>query len=90
MQLASILQHQSGHGECYMQITVTMPGADTHIIVQSHDEIYVMIDYFTDVNLANPDDAPMNPNFNAITISKHVYTASEPRWQSTMDMMVKS
>jgi len=39
-----------------MQITVTMPGAEAHIVVQSQDEIYVMIDYFTDVNLANPDD----------------------------------
>jgi hypothetical protein len=39
-----------------MQITVTMPGADAHIVVQSQHEIYVMIDYFTDVNLANPYD----------------------------------
>ena len=30
-----------------------MPGAEDHIIVQSQDEIYVMIDYFTNVTLAN-------------------------------------
>jgi hypothetical protein len=39
-----------------MQITVTMPGAEDYIIVQSQDEIYVMIDYFTYVALANSDD----------------------------------
>jgi len=56
MQLASILPPPSGHRECYMQITVTMPGAEDHIIVQSQDEIYVMIDYLTNVTLANSDN----------------------------------
>jgi hypothetical protein len=42
--------------ECYMQIIVAMPGVEDHIIVQSQDEIYVMIDYFTNVTLANSDD----------------------------------
>ena len=46
----------SGHQECYMQITVTMPGAEDHIIVQSQDDIYVMIAYFIKVTLANSDD----------------------------------
>jgi hypothetical protein len=55
MQLASILPPPSGHSECYLQITVTMPGAEAHIVVQSLDEIYVLIDDFTDVNLANTD-----------------------------------
>jgi hypothetical protein len=55
MQLASIRPPPSGHRKCYMQITVTMPGADAHIVVQSQGAIYVMIDYFTDINLANPD-----------------------------------
>jgi hypothetical protein len=38
-----------------MQFTVTMPGAEAHIVVQSQDETHVMIDspYLT---LANPDD----------------------------------
>jgi len=53
MQLASILPPPSGHRECYRQIPVTMPGAEDHINVQSQDEIYVMIDYFTNVTLAN-------------------------------------
>jgi hypothetical protein len=56
MQLASIVRPPSGHRECYMQITVTMPGAKDHLISQSQDEIYVMIDYFTNVTLANSDD----------------------------------
>jgi hypothetical protein len=30
-----------------MQITVTMPGADAHIVVQSQDEIHVMIVFLT-------------------------------------------
>ena len=47
---------RSGHRECYMQITLTMPGAEDHIIVQSQDEIYMMIDYFTNVTLANSDE----------------------------------
>jgi len=46
----------SGHHECYMQITVTTPGAENHIIVQSQDEIYVMIDNLPNVTLANSDD----------------------------------
>jgi hypothetical protein len=48
MQLASILPPPSGHRERYMRITVTMPGAEAHIIVESQDKIHVMIDYFTD------------------------------------------
>jgi hypothetical protein len=46
----------TGHRECYMQITVTIPGAEDHIIVQSQEEIYVMIDCFANVTLANSDD----------------------------------
>jgi len=34
-----------------------MLGAEDHIAVQSQDEIHVMIDYFTDITLANSDDA---------------------------------
>jgi len=56
MQLASIQPPPSGQPECYMRITDTMPQAEAHIIVQSQDEIHVMIDYFTDVKLANSDD----------------------------------
>jgi len=56
MQLASILPPTSGHRECYMRITVTIPGAEAHIFVQSQNEIHVMIDYFTNVTLANSDD----------------------------------
>jgi len=33
-----------------------MPGAEDHIIVQSQDDIYVMIAYFIKVTLANSDD----------------------------------
>jgi hypothetical protein len=39
-----------------MQITLTMPEAEDHMIVQSQDEIYVMIDYFTNTTLPNSDD----------------------------------
>jgi hypothetical protein len=56
IQLASILPQTSGHRECYMRITVMIPGAEAHILVKSQNEIQVMIDYFTDVNLANSDD----------------------------------
>jgi len=109
IQLASILPPPSGHRKCYMQFTVTMPGAEAHIVVQRQNEILVMIDYFTDVNLTNSDDglylestlrnqsqtesrveAPMNPNSNSITIPNHEYTATEPRWQSTINTMEKS
>jgi hypothetical protein len=45
----------SGHLECYTRITVTMPGAEAHTIVQSQDEIHVMIDVSTDVTVANSD-----------------------------------
>jgi len=48
MQLASIVPPPSGRRECYMRITVTMPGAEAHSIVRSQDGIHVMIDYFTD------------------------------------------
>ena len=47
MQLASILPPTSGHRECYMQITGMMPGAEAHIVVQSQDEIHVMIVFLT-------------------------------------------
>jgi hypothetical protein len=33
-----------------------MPEAEDHMIVQSQDEIYVMIDYFTNTTLPNSDD----------------------------------
>jgi hypothetical protein len=33
-----------------------MPGAENHIIVQSQGEIYVMIDYFTNMTLAKSVD----------------------------------
>jgi hypothetical protein len=56
MQLASNSATPSGHRECIMQITVTMAGAEDHIIVQSQDEIYVMIGYFTNITLANSND----------------------------------
>jgi len=56
MQLASIVPPPSGHRECYLQITVTMPGVEAHSIVRSQDGIHVMIDYFTDFTLANSDD----------------------------------
>jgi len=46
----------SGHRECYMQITLTMPGAESHIIVQSQDKIYVMINYFANITQANSDE----------------------------------
>jgi hypothetical protein len=35
---------------------MTMPGAEAHIIVRSQGGIDVMIDYFTDITLANSDD----------------------------------
>jgi hypothetical protein len=35
MELASILPPLSGHWECFMRITVMMPGAEAHIVVQS-------------------------------------------------------
>jgi len=38
----------SGHRDCYMLITVTMPGGEAHSIVQSQDGIHVMINYLTD------------------------------------------
>jgi len=47
IQLASILPPPSGHRECYMQISVTMPGAEAHIVVQSQAEIDVMIVFLT-------------------------------------------
>jgi hypothetical protein len=56
MQLASLLPPPSGHRECYMRTAVMIPGAEAHIAVQSQDEIHVMIDYFTDITLANSDD----------------------------------
>jgi len=56
MQLASILSPLSGQRECYMQITDTMPGAEPHIGIQSQDEMYVMIEYFTEGTPANSDD----------------------------------
>jgi hypothetical protein len=37
-----------------MRITVTMPGAEAHMVVQSQDEIHVMINYFTDVTWPIP------------------------------------
>jgi len=43
MKLASILPPPSCYSECYKQFTVTMPGAEAHIVVQSQDEIHVMI-----------------------------------------------
>jgi hypothetical protein len=55
MQLASILPPPSGHRECYTQFTVTMPGAEAHIVVQSQDETHVMID-FPYLTLANSDN----------------------------------
>ena len=57
MQFTSILPPSNCHRECYMRTTVTMLGAEDHIAVQSQDEIHVMIDYFTDITLANSDDA---------------------------------
>ena len=39
-----------------MQITDTMPGAEPHIGIQSQDEMYVMIEYFTEGTPANSDD----------------------------------
>ena len=45
----------SGHHECYMQCTVTMPGAGAHIVDQSQDKIHVMID-FPYQTLAHFDD----------------------------------
>jgi len=33
--------------------------------------------------------APMNPNPNSIAIQNHDYTGTDPRWQSTMNMMEK-
>jgi hypothetical protein len=47
MQLPSILPPPSGHRECYILLTVTMPGAEAHIVVQSQDEIDVMIVFLT-------------------------------------------
>jgi len=44
MQLTPILPPPSGHRKCYMRITVTMPGAEAHI-VRSQDGIYVMINF---------------------------------------------
>ena len=44
----------SGHCECYVQITVMMPGAEDHIIVQSQGDNYLMIDYFTNFTLEIP------------------------------------
>jgi hypothetical protein len=56
MELASSLPPPSGRHECYMQITVTMSGAEDYITVQSQHEIYMMIDYFTNLTQANSDD----------------------------------
>lgn len=56
MLLVLILPLPSGHHESYTEITVTMPGADDHIIVQSQDVFYVVIDYFTNVTLPRSDD----------------------------------
>jgi hypothetical protein len=56
MHLVSILPPPSGHREGYTQITVTMPGAEDYIIVQTQDEVYVMIDYFTNVTRANANN----------------------------------
>jgi len=50
-----------------MQITFTMPGAEDHIIVERQDEIYVMIDYFTNSTLANCEDVILRLN-SRITI----------------------
>jgi len=114
IQLASILPPPSGHRECYMRITVTMPGAEAHIIVRSQDEIHVMID-FPHITLANSDDRLCRDSTlrsesrtklrvesqrlqlqSRITIESQfqigdrTYTATEPRWQSTINMMEKS
>jgi hypothetical protein len=35
---------------------MTMPGAEAHIIIRSQGGIHVMIDYFTDITLANSND----------------------------------
>jgi len=84
MQLASIVPPLSGHCKCYMRITVTIPGAETHIIVRSQDAIH-----------KQPYEVKAEPNYLSnheeitITIPIHDYTATEPRWQSTMDMMKK-
>jgi len=56
MQWSSILLPTSGHCLCYIWITVTMPRAEAHSIIQCHDEIHVLIDYLTKVTLANSDD----------------------------------
>ena len=48
MQLASIVVPlSSGHRECTMGITVSMPGVEAHHVVRSQDGIHVIIDYFT-------------------------------------------
>jgi len=39
-----------------MRIPDLIPRAEVHNFVQSQIEIYVMIDYFTDVTMAYPDD----------------------------------
>jgi hypothetical protein len=86
---------------------MTMPGAEAHIIVRSQGGIHVMIDYFTDIALANSDDGLcLDSTFlqtkqkqnritcqiteTTITILNHNYTATKLRWQSTIDMMMKS
>ena len=53
MHLASIVPPASCHHADYMQITVTMPGAEAHRIVHSEDSIHMIINSFTNLTLAN-------------------------------------
>jgi len=93
-------------------MAMTIPGAEAHIIVQSQDEIHVMIDYFTDQfrrwSLPRLNFIKRKPNRitwriterlqlqSRITNESHLqfgdpsYTATEPGWQSTINMMMKS
>jgi hypothetical protein len=103
MQLASILPPQSSHRKGFMQFTLMMPGAEAHDVVQSQDDIHVIIN-FPYLTLANLDDGLCRDSTLrnqsqtelrvesqiTITILNHDYTTTEPRWQSTINMTQKS
>jgi hypothetical protein len=43
MQLASILPPPSVQRECYIQLTVTMPGVEGHIVLHSKHDTHIMV-----------------------------------------------